>query len=199
LRENEKDYQEAISAIKAKRDADNEALRELYAPQFDEIAQELGGAKLSAATEIRLKTIKDHIKTSEARANLGEEQSETLTKHLERLKKLRTTLVEKSPIPGLTSGPQGLTLDGVSFVSLNLAKQIEIALKIAQLSPGAFGMILVDNLEHLDSRNYNAMISAMEGAATSSGLQFIGARVTEEEDLRIEKSGGDLPPRVDNQ
>jgi hypothetical protein len=76
----------------------------------------------------------------------------------------------------------------VPFKILNLAKQIEIAIRISQLSCGELGVILIDNMEHLDDENYDAMLDQMELAANKNGLQFLGARVTNTPGLTIEQS-----------
>lgn len=63
---------------------------------------------------------------------------------------------------------------------MNTAKRIKLVLKLAELSCGKLGVVVLDGAEALDKETYTEFLKA----ADKSGLQFICARVSDD-DLEV--------------
>ena len=146
-------------------------------PQINQVLADGREAKTMLEQSAKAETTRQFIATQEAEATVMEAKSEALTVAINKIESLKTKLASELPIPGLEIGADGLTLDGVAFSKINLAKQITVALSIAKLQSGEFGIVCLDNVEHMDQKNFEAF----KEAAEASGLQFVAARVTDSE------------------
>jgi len=179
-------YETSKEQLQLERNQAYEAVRLAFEAPLSDVDGRLGTARTAAENAGKLESTRNFVAVMKQEANDGETISDRMTDDLQKLKDKRAELVEVSPIPGLETSPTGLLFEGVPFEVANLAKQLEISIKIAQLSTGDLGLILVDNMEHLDSENYEEMMRQMERAANKNGLQFVCARVTDSPGLTIE-------------
>lgn len=127
---------------------------------------------------------REHIRASETAVLVKQQQddaarkegeAEQLTAKLEALEEYRQSLLQALPIPGLEVRDGDIYVDGIQFDRVNTAKQVQIALKLALLRAGEVGLIIVDGLEALDQKRFEAF----EKGAAKLGKQFIVTRVSE--------------------
>ena len=102
-------------------------------------------------------------------------QSNKMTKALDDLQALKEKLCENLPIEGLEIKDGMLCFNGVQFQTLNTAAKVKLVVKLAELSAGDLGLIVIDNSEALDADTYELFIEE----ANKSDLMFVVARVTE--------------------
>lgn len=106
-----------------------------------------------------------------------EKDAELQTDALDNIDAYKAELLNSLPIPGLEVRDGDIFLDGVQFDRLNTAKQVQIAVDIAQLRTGELGLICLDGLEALDTDSFEAL----KAAAMKSGLQLFVSRVTDDD------------------
>ncbi len=113
----------------------------------------------------------------ETAAGVLETQASTLTDALSQLQTVKTDLLSKLPIKGVTIEDGDLFVDGIAFDRVNEGRKSEIAIQISELraKDTEFPLICVDGLERLDSESWDRFVEA----ANKSTCQFIGARVTD--------------------
>lgn len=102
-------------------------------------------------------------------------QSNKMTKALDDLQDLKQKLCENLPIEGLEIKDGMLCFNGVPFQTLNTAAKVKLVVKLAELSAGDLGLIVIDNSEALDSDTYKLFIEE----ANKTDLTFLVTRVTE--------------------
>lgn len=115
------------------------------------------------------------IAINEEQAAVAQAQAAEASACLDALDALKKRLLENLPIPGVEVRDGDIYAGGIPFDRLNTAKKVAIALKVARLRAGECGLVLVDNLECLDAKTFEAF----ESAAVKSGLQFIVTRVSD--------------------
>jgi len=107
-----------------------------------------------------------------------------LSQALEALEGLKRSIMERTPIKGVTIQEGEILVDGVPFDRVNEARRIQVALEIARLRAGRLPLILVDDAEHFDSVN----MAKFRAAAAKAGLQIVAARVCDA-DLTVHAEG----------
>lgn len=148
---------------------------EKYTAPLAELAEQITKAEAAANEYQRASKTREIIASSEKDAARAEAGSKALSRAIDELDALKVSLLEKLPIKGLEIREGQVLVDGVPFERVNRARQIEIAVKVAQLRAGNIGLIVVDDTEHLDSESF----AAFEAAAAGAGLQFLAARVSD--------------------
>jgi predicted ATP-dependent endonuclease of OLD family len=180
-----------IEAIRQEMSSAISAVGESFSAQNNELSAKIGEAKARADSETQALASRKMADATAAKIKAAETTADQLTDYIEKTRELKSKLVSVSPIPGLETSPAGLVYEGVDYNVLNLAKRIDIAISISELGVGDLGLIIVDNLEHLDIANYGELVKAMKQVAKDKGLQFVGAKVANGE-LQV-NSDDDIP------
>jgi DNA repair exonuclease SbcCD ATPase subunit len=107
-------------------------------------------------------------------------QSNKMTQALNDLQALKEHLCKDLPIEGLEIIDGMLCYNGVQFQTLNTAAKVKLVVKLAELSAGDLGLIVIDNSEALDDNTYKLFIEE----ASKTDLVFLVARVTDG-DLKV--------------
>lgn len=144
-------------------------------PKLAALSEDITKGEEREKEYVRASKTREIIASSEKDAARAEAGSKALSHAIDELDALKVSLLEKLPIKGLEIREGQVLVDGVPFERVNRARQIEIAVKVAQLRAGNIGLIVVDDTEHLDSESF----AAFEAAAAGAGLQFLAARVSD--------------------
>lgn len=194
------EIREQIDALQAKihgrerqRDAEIARIKDLMRGILEQNLADKNAARATVAAEVaRLEQLaEEHARADNTRtiidqmsaeAEQRKRESEELSAGLERIQSLKERLLANLPIRGLEIRDGEIYVDGIQFDRLNTAKRVQIALKVAKLRAGACPLVLVDNLECLDS----ATFAAFESAAAKLNMQFVVTRVSDEATLRID-------------
>lgn len=104
-----------------------------------------------------------------------QKDSEKMTKSLDDLQLYKEELCEDLPIEGLEIKDGMLSFNGIPFQTLNTAAKIKLVIKLAEMSAGDLGIVVIDNSEALDTEAYNLFIKE----ANKSNLTFVVARVSD--------------------
>lgn len=185
------------AARERERDAEIARIQSVARGLLEQTLAEKQAERTVAAAEVaRLEQLADEHARAEntrgiidqmtAEADQRKRESEELSAGLERIQALRNKLLENLPIKGLEIRDGEIFVDGIAFDRLNTAKRVQIALKVAKLRAGECPLVLVDNLECLDSQTF----AAFESAAAKLGMQFVVTRVSDEPKLQVETKGG---------
>lgn len=124
-----------------------------------------------------------------ATADEDEAKSGRLTKAIhEQLSELRSALLEKVPIKGVSIKDQDIlvrTPDGVdvSFDSVNTAERIRVVCDLALLNAGPLPIICLDGAEALDEEH----LVALRNTLAKRGAQCVASRVTQDDELRVNR------------
>ena len=124
---------------------------------------------------VKAKQTRQLIEEQQAAAAEAQARADKATAALENLDALKESLLSKLPIPGAEVRDGDIWVGGIQFDRLNTAKRVQIALKVAKLRAGKVPLVVVDNLECLDSETFHAF----EQAAAKSGMQFVITRVSD--------------------
>jgi DNA repair exonuclease SbcCD ATPase subunit len=165
VREQELKVEQAQEAVLSKGDdlyADNERLQ-----------QQLQSMAVFENTKKQITGWSEQVKAAQL-------QSNKMTKALDDLQDLKQKLCENLPIEGLEIIDGMLCFNGVQFQTLNTAAKVKLVVKLAELSAGDLGLIVIDNSEALDDNTYKLFIEE----ASKTDLVFLVARVTEG-DLKV--------------
>lgn len=104
-------------------------------------------------------------------------ESNKMTKSLDQLQEYKEELCKNLPIEGLEIQDGMLHFNGVPFQTLNTAAKIKLVVKLAEMSSGDLGIIIIDNSENLDKETYEMFLAE----AAKTDLLFCVSRVTEGE------------------
>ena len=159
-KEQELKVEQAQEAVLSKGD-------ELYA-ENERLQQQLQSMAVFENTKKQIAGWNDQVKAAQL-------QSNKMTKALDDLQALKEKLCENLPIEGLEIKDGMLCFNGVQFQTLNTAAKVKLVVKLAELSAGDLGLIVIDNSEALDADTYELFIEE----ANKSDLMFVVARVTE--------------------
>ena len=172
-----------ITAARAERD---QKLGEAKAGIADELRTteaECTTAQARAAEFVRASTARDLVDRMDREAAALEATWKLRDDSLKNIEALRQRVMEALPIPGLEFKGGKLTRGGIVLRRLNTAQQIELCVDVTELRAGKAGLVLVDGLERLDTKRYNACIERWK----TTGLQYICTRVSDEGKLRVQK------------
>jgi len=189
------DVQRQIDEIKAKAQADIDALREsllnteraatkqreLSKQRFDDqmqpVADQLRSIRDNRDLHARRAQTLDTINILQTELEDLNEESGAHTKALAGIEQYKSDLLSSLPIPGLEVRDGEIYRDGVPLDRLNTASQVDIAVEIAKQRAGKLGVICVDRIEMLDS----AAFDAFREKAKESGLQLFVSKVSDDE------------------
>ena len=141
-------------------------------------------ATTNAGETQRLTRSKEIADANDAEAKALDERSKAMSKALDSLAATRDKLLENLPIKGLKVEAGQAYLDGVPLQETNTAAQGEFWIRVGVMRAmkKGLGMMLLDNMEHMDDRNFPRILKS----CCASGLQFFISRV-EPHDLRIDR------------
>lgn len=152
-----------------------------YQPKISGLEGKLAVARENLANQSKINQTKEYIATLTTDAVAAEAQSERDTDTIEKLEKLKTSLLETLPIKGIEIKDGEIFVDAVPFDRVNTARKVEIAMDIAQLRSGKLPLMIVDGLELMDSKTFAAFVAA----AKKSKVQMIVTRVSDQA-LKVE-------------
>jgi hypothetical protein len=164
-------------AMDAARQTESQRRTELeteYRPKEAALKERIGRAQAMIEQEARVAETRKLAERMEAEAQKLFDESDKLTDALSQLEKLKSSLLLSLPIPGLEVKDGEISVNGVPWDRLNEAVRVGIAIEVAKLCAGKLGLVVVDGLENLDERNYQAF----KKAAMESNVQFIVTRVS---------------------
>lgn len=146
-----------------------------YEPHLKELNEQLGQARAMLEQETRAAQTRQFVERLQTDATDLERQSEQLTEAMRQLDSVKASLLEKLPIADLEISGGDILVDGIQFDRVNESRRVRLAIEIARLRAGELSLIVVDNIERLDSASFEIF----KAAALESGLQFIAAKVTD--------------------
>lgn len=160
VREQELMAEKAVEEVLAKED-------DLYA-ENDRLQQQLNSMAVFDNTNKQIASWAEKVKASQLESN-------KMTKSLEQLQEYKEELCSDLPIEGLEIIDGMLHFNGVPFQTLNTAAKVKLVVKLAEMSSGDLGIIVIDNSEALDNDTYKLFIEE----CNKTDLLFVVARVTE--------------------
>jgi DNA repair exonuclease SbcCD ATPase subunit len=167
--------------VENERDNKLSKLQAAYTPKRDALNAKLTEAKTMLEQSAKAGEARNLIDRLNADASALENQGDQLSKALDKLQDLKGSMLEKTPIKGVTIQDGEILVDGVAFDRVNEARRIQIAIAVAKLRAGELPLVLVDDAEHFDSLN----MEKFRKAAAKAGLQIVAAKVSDC-DLRVE-------------
>lgn len=162
VREQELKVEQAVEEVLSKED-------DLHAAN-DRLQQQLQSMAVFDNTNKQIAGWGDKVKASQVESN-------KMTKALEDLQAYKEELCKDLPIEGLAIQDGMLHFNGVPFQTLNTAAKIKLVVKLAEMSSGDLGIIIIDNSENLDEETYKMFLAE----AAKTDLLFCVSRVTEGE------------------
>ena len=182
---------ELLALDKEAEENDIEALRKQVAPQIEAGATKLGALEeqmKGAAGAKKAREMLDGLKDDLAKL---ETEWRSLDNSVKGLEELKTSLLSKLPIEGVTIDGGKLSVKDehgtwVLFDALNTAAQIKFAVRLAAKRAEAMELpaILCDGLERLDPKAREAFLQEAE----RSGCQFLVTFATDDEALEVKGS-----------
>src|SRR6266566_538359 len=139
------------------------------------LTDKLAVARENLTNQSKINQTKEYIKTLGEEATKAEAQSDKDTKAIEALADLKTKLLNDLPIKGVEVKDGELFVDSIPFDRVNEARKVEIAIQIAGLRSGKLPLVIVDGLERLDSKTFEAF----KKQAAKSKVQMIVTRVSD--------------------
>jgi hypothetical protein len=104
-----------------------------------------------------------------------------LSSVLERLEALRRSKLDHLPA-GIEIASDVVTIDGIPWHNVNLAKRVEICMQLCAMHAGSLPLIIADDSEHLGEEAWGALCQGI----VDSGFQLVAARVVSNSPLKIE-------------
>jgi hypothetical protein len=141
-------------------------------------------ATLRAAADAQGRAIMVHqqIETYMARSMEASWRHSQLSAVVDRLKALRKSKLDATPIPGLeVSETMGPSVDGIPWQNVNMARLVEIAIQLCAQCSGVVGFQMLDGAEALDTY----VRAAIEEEVVRNKIQLIETFVSDGP-LRIE-------------
>lgn len=172
----------AVSLIAALARKDEQALGAEYQPLIDEMNTAIGEAEAMATAEQRAKDTRAAITKATNAANEHEGEANYMTEALAKLDEMKIEMMKMLPVAGLSIDDGELLYEGVRFETLNEAKKVEVAMKVAQAAAGEIKLICLDGMERLGAK----MRDAFEAWAATSDCQFFLTRVVDGAGLTID-------------
>jgi len=178
----------ALSSLHVEGDKKKKEYQEKeYQPESNRLEREIGEAKAKVEEIVRIKEAQRYVSDLGKDAKILQKQSTNLGDVISGVDVLKMTLLRDLPLAGVECQDGNILVDGIPFDRVNDAMKVQLAIKIAQLRAGSLGLCIVDGLEKLDPKTYEAF----KQEAMKTDLQFIITRVTTD-DLKIETIKGDL-------
>ncbi len=170
----DQEFHQQYIQVAHNRDLVLDHLQAEYEPRHKELIEKLADSKAKAETQSQAKSTLEFIQRTESDVTELQQESELYTNALQGLETFKVQLLQSLPIKGLEIREGEIYLDGIHLDRVNKARQIQLAIEVAKLRAGKLGIVVVDDLEHLDPETFEAF--AQEAA--KSGLQFIVSRVS---------------------
>jgi hypothetical protein len=138
---------------------------------------------------IRTEGSRKEVENARAEASRKQALAERLSGAVDRLRALRTKIAERIPIKGCKIVDGRLLNDqGVPFKKWNTEAQMSFCLRIAVLTHGELGFVVVDGCEAFDAQHTQALLAACSKYTEAEGMQFVLLSVGEG---ALEVSNGD--------
>jgi len=173
-----------VDVIQKEMEAELSQMEGEYKPQNAELNEKIGQARTMIEANAKAESTRAFIRQLAGEADKLEAESTKLTHALGRLEILKSNLLEKLPIEGLSVEDGEIKLGGIPFDRVNTSRKVKLAIEIAKLRSGSLGLVCVDGLECLDEK----MFSEFKKAAAKSELQFVVSKVSTGP-LRVESQG----------
>lgn len=167
------DFELKINAITT-RYSEPDELRQAIEAEIAEKEKTAEAIKTEIERAIKSQTALDAVDMMTTDAQRLELKSEALTECIHQLEQAKVSLLKVLPIQGIEIKDGVLLVDGVDFETVNKAKRVEVAVKIAKLRAKQLGMVCVDEAENLDDETF----ALLEAELEKSGLQLITGRVS---------------------
>lgn len=149
------------------------------------------------ALDAQRATLQIHDAAHAARAAAAEmgKQASALTEQITTLRARPAALLAQgtTAIEGLgVDGEGNLTVNDLPLSNLSGEQRINLAVQVAMATQGEIPLMLVDNLDAMDSEHR----ALLEERARQSGMQWVMARTTDGEFEVVYLEGDDRPPAV---
>lgn len=148
--------------------------REELAVRITEIKAKIDNAQL-------VKNTQENLTKAQTELRDYQKQADSMTRELETLKSMKTSVTDELPIKGLSIQEGEIFVDDIPYDRLNTAKKLEIALEVAKLRAGKLKLICVDGIEVFDSTT----LAKFKELASQSDHQYIMTKVSDEEELTV--------------
>lgn len=149
-------------------------LRSLTAEPRAMLTREYATAQERHTEWMRTEGSRKEVETAKAEAARKSAASERLSAALERLRALRTKIAERIPIKdALIKDGRLLNLKGVPFRKWNTEAQYGFCLRLAVLTHGELGLVVMDGCEVFDAEHTAALLRACDKYVEKEGMQFV--------------------------
>lgn len=176
---------EKNAAIAAASETERAALAKLAAenqPRIDELNAAIGRAEQAQKAVEATQRTRDAIQRARAAVAEQETESEAYSAAIDKLAKLKIRVMEKLPVPGLAVVGGELYYGQIRVETLNTAKLIDLAIRIAEVTAGPLKFIMMDGFERLRRK----MREAFEERTATSDCQFLVTEAVDDQPLTIE-------------
>lgn len=162
------EVQRRFAEARAKVESDAKPVRE-------QLQSELVALREVLAQYERITALHQQVEKHRDEAAALDIRVDQLTKQIEQLDKLKSSRLDRLPVPGLSYRDGEFFVDGVPWAHANSARRTQIACDIAALRAGPLRMICLDDAEHLDQDSQ----SALEEWAHAHDFQIFAALVND--------------------
>lgn len=174
--------EQQCKADMAKHDAEIEE----YKQYADEKPEDLTELQEQASTVEKMKSfINEYRRMSNLQNDIDElvEESENLTKKIEKARTLPGEILETATIPikDLTVKDGIPLINGLPVSNLSEGEKLDLCIDVAIQKPNGLQIILIDGVEKLSTENREMLYRKCK----DKGLQFIATRTTDDEDLTV--------------
>lgn len=153
---------------------DRDAIVNDYTLKFEPLlkrqAELVEATKTKSAFEQQKKVIEEMERSLEELNKEAKDKNDAL----DRIDRLKASMLENLPVPGMTITDGEIYIDGVPFDRINTSNQIRVCMQLAAQRAGELKLICVDGLEALDQERFDRFVDA----ASKTDCQFIVTRVT---------------------
>lgn len=185
-------------AVTKERDAKAEDAERAAGAQFTgrlaTVSADLTATQNARETAIKaqaaIQNTREMIARQEATAKAAHARSQALTKAMARLEALKAAKAAELPVPGVSIESGKLMIGGVPAHRANTAERVRVAIDASTVQPARVRFVFADDLEHLATKTRHEV----EAACRERGIQILGARVTDDEQLVVRGAdGADVP------
>ncbi|HSV92853.1 MAG TPA: hypothetical protein VLH81_07240, partial [Desulfobacterales bacterium] len=154
------------------------------------LTAELASARQAHAAaekaEAAIQNTRAIILQQEAIAEVAHKRSTALTAAMARLDALKVAKAAELPIDGVSIEGGKLFIDGVPAHRANTARRMRVAAAASAAQDTRIRFIIADDLEHLSTKTRREV----EQWCREEGIQVLGARVTDDEELMVHAADG---------
>ena len=151
-------------------------------PELERLAGEIIAAKQRVKDSAAYGQTHATATRNNKEAEALEQRSSAMSAALDRLDALKTRLLDRLPIKGLSMEGGVISLGGIPLSEKNTAERAKFWLQIGAMRAGELGVVCADGMECLDQETFDTVVKACLG----SGLQWFLCRVDDRE-FRIER------------